>query len=419
MIISKGREIKIEELINLVNTKITIKGRIKKKISVSQSLSFAIVKTHQGEIQITFDKTKCPPVNSIVEITGSLEQNLSIKKGLPGFEIKVETLNILNFIPEPKTIASDLKSRINHRGLDLRTNKVAEIFKLKSKALQIIRNILYDHDFIEVYTSKITGKSAEGKLNAFPVNYFGSQAYLSISNTLPHLEIMAGDIPKIFEIGPCFRGTRSKTKRHVAEFTVLDFCASYLKRDDMMLITEEIISSIVDCLAKFGNIDALALKTEIKNYGFKVISYQEAISRQELKDGELALKKTFYENLKSFCSSFTWITDFPIAEKSFYVKSRRIKDENLCLNFQLWHPKIGNLMDGAERITELEEAKFQIIQKGLDPANFIYYFQILEVGLPPCISAGLAIDRLLQLILNLKNIREVIMFPIDESILPK
>lgn len=416
------------KLSDFIGKEVEAYGRITRKRELGNKITFIMLKTHLGEIQCIMKNkdTKNFGNNFIVKITGIIVYNKTIKSGMPGFEIQATDIKVINKA-EPNAIVStsNINKRIEYRYLDLRNQKTMAIFKIKSKVLWVIRNFMIEHKFIEVYSSKLAGKSTEGPLDAFPVNYFGKKAYLSVSNAIPHIVILTGDIPKIFEIGPNFRGINSKTKRHVNEYTTLDFGASFMDRGDIMELSAQLINRIVKYLRESGTpeLSLFNVPWELLDR-FDIITHAEAVEiiKSEMLDiknvNPREINTQTYEILKRKFKNFLWIIDFPEEQKSFYVKSKNVNRKKLCLNFQLWHPMAYNLMDGSERIINYEEAKASIIRKELNPENFEFYLNALKYGAPPMTCAGFAVDRFMQLLLGLDDIREVILFPKDQINIP-
>ena len=407
-----------------IGSQIIIVGRITQIRALSKTLRFFMLKSPFGTVQCTIPNPELilPNRESIAKVIGSAQEN-DVRSGIPGIEIIIDKIDILNAVETVPPILDEHTSRafrIENRHLDLRNVKTAAIFKVKSALLISIRQFLLRNDFLEITSPKIVGESIEGPIGAFSVDYFDNKAYLSLSNMLYHMVVIAGDLPKIFEIGPCFRATKSNTNIHTNEFTVLDYSAAYLNREEIMELTVKLIISVIDYIKENCAEELNLLKCDLSDLSeFEIITYQELLNYLKTRGFDLpwgattTVPKTAIPLLSEKFKGFFWIIDQPEESKAFYSKARNVDGHSVCLDFQLWHPRITDIVDGAERVIDLNQLVAKMKERNLDPGRFNFYLNALRHGLPPMTGAGLGIDRLLQLILGLSNIREAILFPRD------
>ncbi len=407
------------------NNRISIIGRIKQKRKLGKALSFIVLQSDLGVIQCIINGTeiKIPALNSIVAIDGIVRNNKNVKCGLPNTEILVEKIKVLSEVEVvPLTIneKSSRALRIKNRHLDLRNQKISAIFKIRSTVLEAFRQFLVENDFLEVSSPKIVGDSVEGSVEAFSVDYFGTKAYLSLSNMLYHMQVIGGDLMRTFEIGPYFRANKSRTNIHLNEFTILDFSAAYFNRDEMIELTNSIITYTLEFVNRNCQEQLQLFSLDWSNLNkFEIITYQELIDY--LNDQGFALKwgetttipKSALSLISNKFNSFFWIIDQPEESKAFYSRAREDNGKSVCYDCQLWHPRVTDIADGAERIIKTEEALTKIKRRGLNPENFSFYLEVLSHGLPPMTGIGIGVDRFIQLILNLSDIRETVLFPRD------
>jgi len=404
-----------------VANSISIVGRIKKIRKVGKTLNFVIIQLNWGMVQCVVDNNgiTIPRVNSIVLVEGIVRCNLKVKNGIAGVELLVKKMNILSEVKKVLpmiNIESSVVERINNRHLDLRNEKIAAIFKVKSTILKSAREFLYENKFIEVYSSKIIGDSVQGPIEAFSVNYFGSNAYLSLSNMLYHSQIIGGDLTRIFEIGPMFRANNANTKIHLSEFTVLDYSIAYLNRDEVIELTNNLIAYTLKQLSFECQKQLDLFSFDCSRFEkFEIISYQEIFDYLNTNGMSIeygsSIPKTSLNILKDKFKGFFWIIDHPEETKAFYSKTRNVNNKSICYDLQLWHPDITDIADGAERITDAEDMTAKLIRRGLDPNKFKFYLNVLDHGIPPSTGIGLGMDRFTQLILGLKDVREAVLFP--------
>ncbi|MFW9930448.1 MAG: amino acid--tRNA ligase-related protein, partial [Candidatus Thorarchaeota archaeon] len=196
-------------------------------------MRFIILQDKMGERQITlkkgnisdelFERSKMGYPYCIM-VKGRVK---AFKAAPGGVEIIPSKIKILNVTPEKLPIdmsgetISELDLRLNHRALDLRSKRNEAIFDIRGEVLQAIRKFLFDRNFTEITTPKIIGSATEGGTELFPIMYFDKEAFLTQSAQL-YKEQLSGVYERVFEISPCFRAEKSRTKRHICEIFVLD-----------------------------------------------------------------------------------------------------------------------------------------------------------------------------------------------------
>ncbi len=400
-------------------------GRVQQIRKAGKSLTFLNLVTPAGCIQCVIDSPAMavPQKGSVIVADGIFRSNKIVKSGILGYELGLAGIEVLTEPDEtPPSIDSTTARvlRLQNRHLDLRNPRVTAIFRVKSAVLKAIRDFLTTQRFVEVSSPSIVGESVEGPVEAFPVDYFGRKAYLSLSNMLYHMAVLGGNLDRVYEIGSCFRATKSHTSIHLSEFTVLDITSAYADRDDMIRMINLMINCILDEVSG-SCADELALLEvsfdDLRN--FEVITYSDLVSYLNSggvdlewgststvpKNALLAIRKRF--------GSFFWIIDQAAESKAFYSRARDVGGRLTCFDFQLWHPRVTDIADGAERVTDLTELLTRMQLRGLDPGNFPLYINAVRHALPPMSGVGIGIERLIQLILGLPHIRETILFPRD------
>lgn len=394
-------------------------------------LCFIILQDCCGTIQVTahkdkvsnrvFDKLVDLTPHSYIGVKGIVK---AIEKAPRGVEIEVEDLYVFSepkklppFEMFAKTLPS-LDKRLEIRAVDLRRPKSQAIFKLRHQVLQSIRYFLVERNFIEVNTPKIIGSATEGGAALFPLLYYDKEAFLAQSPQL-YKEQLSSAFERVFEIGPVFRAEKFKTPRHLSEITSVDVEMAFADYEDIMRLLEEMISFVIgDLIDKCsGELQLLEVELEKPEVPFKRITYDEAYNALkdlgvEMSWGEdfstLALKK-----LSRINRGFYFITDWPTVSKPFYIKP---KDDNseISESFDLMCGSL-ELASGGSRISSRELLVKRLKQQGLNPKLFEYHLKIYEYGMPPHAGFGLGLERLMMVITGVSNIREVALFPRDQS----
>ena len=340
-------------------------------------------------------------------------------------EIKVNHVDIISKAVQPLPldpagrIDSALDKRIDSRALDLRNPKISEIFRLKSYVTQVIRSVLQSDRFIEVQTPKIIGTASEGGANLFSVNYFDTVAYLAQSPQL-YKEQLILSLDRVFEIAPYFRAEKSHTVRHLCEFVSIDIEAAFLDSNDVMDIAEKLLANVLNQLSltlevaesTYLNKDSIL---ELSRSKIERFSYKHCVDVLN-DDGEKIeygddLSDSALRKLGQIHKGFYFITDWPLKLKPFYIHEKE-NDPFLSESFDLQFGYL-ELISGGRREHDISKLRQRIIGQGLDPAGFEDHLRAFEWGMPPHSGWGLGLDRLMMVLTNAQNVREVVLYPRD------
>ena len=313
-------------------------------------------------------------------------------------------------------LESDIDNRLNSRALDMRNQKTASIFKMRSKVLTSIRETLSKKKFIEINTPKIIGSASEGGADLFGLDYFGKQAYLAQSPQL-YKEQMTIGLERVFEISSFYRAEKSHTGRHLSEFTSVDIEAAMMDYTDVMDVLESILVDVFKNISENCKTEQQEIGYEIKvpNSPFEKVTYTQALD--EL--GSLDIKLEFGEDLQdSHLRSlgekhpgFFFLTDWPMKLKPFYIHEKD-DDPTLSRSFDLQYGYL-ELSSGGRRLHDPEQLKSRLKQQNLDPTSFEEHLKTFGWGMPPHSGWGLGLDRLMTVLIGIDNVREVVLYPRD------
>ena len=419
----------------LVGQSVRIGGWIEDTRDIGR-LAFLIVRDSTGTAQaiVTGDKNlqmlKNTPRQSVVIISG-LVQNSKAKDFL--IELKVEELIVLSRSVHPLPIdptgriESAIDKRLDSRALDLRNSKIAAIFHLRSAALQNIRKSLYSKGFMEVNTPKIIGSASEGGANLFSFPYFKKKAYLAQSPQL-YKEQLTLALDRVFEIGPYFRAENSHTVRHLTEFISVDMEAAFLDYEDVMDIVEEIILDVTLGLNERCNsflqlvTGSQQIATPLHKSGrIDRLTYEQCL--EELaREGENIefgddLSDASLRKLGEIHQGFYFIMDWPLKLKPFYIHERE-DNSKISKSFDLQYGYL-EIASGGRRQHDSSKLRARLIEQGLNPQNFSEHLKAFDWGMPPHSGCGLGFDRLMMILTNSQNIRDVVLYPRDtERLMP-
>ncbi|MBT3474320.1 MAG: aspartate--tRNA(Asn) ligase [Thaumarchaeota archaeon] len=356
---------------------------------------------------------------SVVRILGKIQAS---KAKDFDFEVSATEIQVLAKAEYPLPIdpigrlESDIDNRLNSRALDMRNQKTASIFKLRSKVLASIRETLIKRKFIEINTPKIIGSASEGGADLFSLDYFGQQAYLAQSPQL-YKEQMTIGLERVFEISSFYRAEKSHTGRHLSEFTSVDIEAAMMDYTDVMDVLESIIVDVFKNTSENCKTEQQEIGYEIKvpSSPFERVTYTQAL--EEL--GSMDIKIEFGDDLQdSHLRSlgqkhpgFFFLTDWPMKLKPFYIHEKD-DDSTLSRSFDLQYGYL-ELSSGGRRLHDPEQLKSRLKEQDLDPTSFEEHLKTFGWGMPPHSGWGMGLDRLMTVLIGIDNVREVVLYPRD------
>lgn len=399
-------------------------------------LGFLTLRDITGVIQCVLvdqnlQRAKNIPRQSSVLISGTVQPTKSKQFSV---EIKVNDLYIFSqaslALPVDPTgrVESNLDTRLDSRALDLRNPKVSQIFILRSQVLRIARDFFIQNKFVEVNSPKVIGSASEGGSNLFSFDYFKRKGYLAQSPQLYKEQLILA-LDRVFEIAPYFRAENSHTLRHLNEFISIDIEAAYLEYYHIMDLVEQLVKKILLFVKEYnknflysnddmpgGFLDENKLNHLIL-HPFPRLSYEKCL--EELKSlGENVefgndLTDASLKKLGEKYKDFFFITEWPIDLKPFYIHEKE-DNPRLSKSFDLQFGYL-ELVSGGTRQHDISKIKNRLSQQGLDASSFKDHLRAFEWGMPPHSGMGLGFDRLMMVITNMSNIREVVLYPRDTT----
>lgn len=391
-------------------------------------ICFLLIRDRDGFAQVTLPQAKVDSKlldlarklsrETVVSISGTVKKE---GKAPRGFEIIPDGINILNASDSPLPldptgkVDAELDTRLDSRFMDVRKPEILAIFKIRSALLFSVREYLREKGFLEVNTSKIVATATEGGTELFPISYFDREAFLNQSPQLFKQILMSTGMDRIFEIGPIFRAEEHDTRRHLNEVTSIDIEASFLDHQGVMSVLENLISHVYKELSDHPSLKLLDVELTAPKTPFKRVTYTEAIdmvSNTEKMEWGDDFSTACEHALGKIIGEHYFLTDWPTESKPFYALPYDDNPE-VCKSFDLMHPRM-ELSSGAQRVHSYGLLKKRIESQGLDPDGFDFYLNAFRFGMPPHSGWGLGAERLLMTMLNITNIREVVLFPRDK-----
>lgn len=369
---------------------------------------------------------------SSVKVTGKVTKHPK-KEGV--YELQISNLEIIH-IAEPYPITPKehgVEFLMDRRHLWLRSPKQVAILKIRNEIIQSIREYMYNNGFILFDTPIFTPNACEGTSTLFATDYFDlGNAYLAQSGQL-YAEAGAMALGKVYTLGPTFRAENSMTRRHLTEFWMMEPEMAFYDIDDDMDLIEDFLEYVVqrvliNCKSDLELLGRDVSKLEKVKKPFPRVTYDEAIEILRKKDIPL-IRKT--ENSEEHIRPFPWGEDFgapheeaivedydkpvmvhrwPAEAKSFYMK-RDPENPKIALGVDVLAPEgFGEIIGGSQREDNFEELEKRIIEHKLPLDEFQWYLDLRRFGSVPHSGFGLGIERMVNWICNLENIREAIPF---------
>jgi aspartyl-tRNA synthetase len=397
-------------------------------------ITFVILRDRKGQIQVIFkededeelfNKAQNIGKEDLVHVKGVVEEN----DQAPGDrEIQPTSLEIIGEAESPlpmdvsKNIDSDLSTRLDNRFMDLRKPEIHAIFSLKTKAMEAMQNWFDEDDYIEIDTPLISKGGAEGGAELFPVIYYDEEAFLSQSPQLYKQMLMAAGFDKVYEVGTAFRAEEFATSRHVSEINMFDVELAFIEdHHDVMDVQEESFRHTLKKVKEEAadELETLGVDLTVPEEDFPRIEFDRAreILEEEFDhipddEGDLDTKgeKLLGEYFEEKGHPAFFVVGYP-GEKFYYMQEVE-GDDIASRKFDLIY-KGQELSSGGQRQHDLDTLEEWMENQEVDKSNFQFYLEAFKFGMPPHGGYGLGIDRMIQKIAELDNIKEAILFPRD------
>jgi len=342
-----------------------------------------------------------------------------------GYEMHVSGIEVIQRVAENEPYPIQLKEHgvdflLDRRHLWIRTPRQAAILRIRAEAIRAARNFMDDQGYTLTDAPIFTPAACEGTTTLFEVNYIDDQkAYLTQSGQL-YVEATAAALGKVYTFGPTFRAEKSKTRRHLTEFWMLEPEASYAHLEDMMQLAEGLVSAIAQAVAKNRARELSVLqrdpaKLEKIAPPFPRITYEEAIAVLQKAGNPAKFGDDFGGDEETIISREfekpVMIHHYPTAMKAFYMAEDPGRPE-LALNFDMIAPEgYGEIIGGGERQSSYETLVRRIRGHNLPEESFQWYLDLRRYGSVPHAGFGLGLERTVAWLCGTEHIREVIPFP--------
>ncbi|GGP10533.1 asparagine--tRNA ligase [Oceanobacillus neutriphilus] len=421
-------KITIQEAAKHVNEEVTIGGWLANKRS-SGKIAFLQLRDGTGFMQgvvvksdvseEVFSEAKNLTQETSLYVTGKIVEDT---RSDFGYEMQVSNLEVIHVATDypitPKNHGTEFL--MDHRHLWLRSKKQHAVMKIRNEIIRATYEFFNTNGFVKVDPPILTGASAEGTTELFHTKYFDEEAYLSQSGQL-YMEAAAMALGKVFSFGPTFRAEKSKTRRHLIEFWMIEPEMAFMDHEDSLKVQENYVSYIIqsvleNCALELKALERDTSKLENIKAPFPRISYDKAVE---------FLKEKGFDDIEwgedfgaphetAIAESFekpVFITNYPKDIKAFYMKpDPERSDVVLCAD--LIAPEgYGEIIGGSQRIDDLELMEQRYKEHGLTGPAYEWYLELRKYGSVPHSGFGLGLERTVAWLSGVEHVRETIPFP--------
>lgn len=426
-----SERITIADAARHVNETVEIPGWLY-NLRKSGKIVFPILRDGTGLMQCVAVKSQLP--EEVFEELKHLTQESSLivrgriraeERAPGGFEMDVESAKVLQRVSEedpypitPKDHGVDFL--MDHRHLWLRSQRQHAIIRVRHEIIKAVRDYFDSHGFTLVDTPIFTPAACEGTTTLFEVNYFDDEkAYLTQSGQL-YNEANAMAFGKVYCFGPTFRAEKSKTRRHLTEFWMVEPEMAFADLDEIKRVAEEFVVSIVHRVLENRHAELKTLERDISKLEaveapFPRLSYDEAVKNLQEHGSEIQWGGDFGGGDETILTEqFTtpiMVDRFPTAIKAFYMQPDPLREE-VALGVDVLAPEgYGEIIGGGQRIHDPELLLRRIEEHHLPKEAFNWYIDLRKYGTVPHGGFGMGIERCVAWICGLEHIRETIAFP--------
>jgi asparaginyl-tRNA synthetase len=430
--------IQISDIARYDGQEVTIRGWLYNRTDKGR-LQFLLVRDGTGIVQCVgfrkelseeaFNLVQNLPQESSLVITGMVRADERAPGYPGGYEVGIKNITLIQMAEEYPIQPKDhgVEFLMDNRHLWVRSSRQWAILRIRATIINTIRNWLDSHGYLLVDTPILTPAAGENTTTLFEIDYFGEKAYLAQTGQL-YNEANIASFGKVYCFGPTFRAEKSKTRRHLMEFWMVEPEMAFFSLDDLMAMEEEFISAIVQTVLQKHRMELEILERDTSRLEnikppFPRISYDEAVERLQ------KLVETIEDPDQKAELAITWGGDFgsphetaiaemfdrpvfvynyPSAAKAFYMQPVEGRPE-VCRSVDLLAPEgYGEITGGSERISDAALLKQRVDEIGIDPQSYAWYLDLRRFGSVPHAGFGLGVERTVAWLCGLPHIRETI-----------
>ena len=432
--LKQQEEAELEDLLKAEEgTTIILEGAVH-SIRDMGEIAFVILRKREGLIQTVWEEGKTDMELSeiregdYIHVTGQIKDE---ERAPHGKEVRLSTIRHLSHVSCPLPLPIDkwklntsLEAKLDRRSLSLRNIRERARFRIQEGIVRGFRDFLYEQGFTEIHTPKIGAKSAEGGANMFRLSYFHRPAVLQQSPQL-YKQMMVGVFDRVFETGPVFRAEKHNTRRHLNEYTSLDFEMGYIHSFlDICAMETGFLQYTMNLLEKEYSKELKLLNITLPDVEkIPHVRFDEAkrlVSEKynrkirnpfDLEPEEEELIGKYFK--EEYNADFVFVTHYPSKKRPFYAMDDP-EDNRYTLSFDLLYHGL-EITTGGQRIHDYNMLIEKIAAKGMDQEGLEQYLDTFRYGMPPHGGLGIGLERLTMKLVGEDNVRETTLYPRDLS----
>jgi asparaginyl-tRNA synthetase len=419
--------VEIRHLSEHVGKTVTVHGWVE-TTRAHGKVAFLTVRDGTGVVQGVVVKSQVPEgtwdahgtltYEALVALTGEVKQE---PRAPGGFELGVTGLALLaaseDYPIQPKEHGVDFL--LDHRHLWLRSSLQRAGLRVRAEVEQSIHDFFYQRDFVRIDTPILTGAIGEHAGTLFETDYFGERAFLAQTGQL-YVEAACPAFRRVYCFGPTFRAEKSKTRRHLTEFWMVEPEVAFADSSDNMRLQEELVSYMVEralerCAEELKVLERDTSKLELVKPPFPRISYSEAVEELRAAGSEVEWGQDLGAQDEAVLTERRdlplFVHDYPKQAKAFYMKENPADPRTVLCDDLLVPEGYGEIIGGSQREDDLERLRARIREQGLPEEAYSWYLDLRRYGTFPHSGFGLGIERTVAWITGRHHIRELIPFP--------
>ena len=420
----------IEDAGKHVGEEVTLWGWLHHKRS-SGKIQFLMIRDGSGYIQGVLVKNAVAPEvfeaaealthESSVKVTGKLRED---SRAPSGFEMDLSNVEAVQVVPKEDPFPITPKEHgveflMDYRHLWIRSTRQRAILKIRHEIIKAVRDYFDDNGFTLCDAPILTPAACEGTTTLFEVGYFEDKAFLTQSGQL-YSEATAAALGRVYTFGPTFRAEKSKTRRHLTEFWMVEPEVAYATVDDVMDLAEKMLCFIVQRVLEKRQPELKALERDVSKLEkilppFPRISYDEAVGMLQKSGSEIQWGGDFGGGDETIISQQfdkpVMVHRYPTAIKAFYMEPDPLRaDVALCVDV-LAPEGYGEIIGGGQRMSSYDLLVQRLQEHDLPREAFEWYLDLRKYGSVPHAGFGMGIERAVTWICGLEHVRETIPFP--------
>ncbi len=417
----------VKNLPQLVQETVTLSGWIA-SVRVHARVAFVVLRDGTGTVQAvvvksgvseeTWDLVTSLTQESCIAVTGEVREDA---RAPGGYELTASGLNLIGASDEypiqPKE--HGVEFLLDRRHLWLRSSMQRAGLRVRAEVEQAIHDFLYERDFVRIDTPILTGAIGESAGTLFETDYFGERAFLAQTGQL-YVESACPAFRKVYCFGPTFRAEKSKTRRHLTEFWMVEPEVAFADSNDNMNLQESFICHIVErslerCAAELKTLKRDLSRLESIVAPFPRISYSDAVARLNAEGRDFEWGRDLGAVEETLISGWfdrpVFIFNYPREAKAFYMKENPDDPRTVLCNDLIAPDGYGEIIGGSQREDDHDRLLARIREEGLPEESYDWYLDLRKFGTFPHSGFGLGVERTVAWITGRSHIRELVPFP--------